>query len=331
MTWENGMGLQVTFNNKCDAARVNDEQNYTRSHPCAAAHWISMKQCSGCRISGRKRLFISSVLIAFAIHMPSLAASPDEAVVTICKDGSVLLDGTKVPLDKLSESLARKGFGPGSKVMLKSDSAASYQQTNAVLDALNKPERNLTFTVSEQDNQNAGSSPTPAPKAEPWPSGVLAITNETKSLGDKTLYVLDGTETPVFHLRNDTGLPVVFLAAAGESSSGKAVIHGDYVLVDAPKKGEPATLISWRERELVFPNEKPLQAFTYMARPGEEVDLVVGMTALSDLKNPKSARRPLSKGTYRVFLDVFTVEDVKSAPQKGIPPVPLVYCQFEIK
>jgi len=140
---------------------------------------------------------------------------------------------------------------------------------------------------------------------------------------ERVLTVAPGQNATV-HLRNDTGEPVVFQALAGDCASGRAVLHTEQVLVYPTQPNSSARLVSWLQRSLVFYTETPLPFLLYIAKPNDEFDVAIALSALRDTKDPKSPRIPLSKGTYRVLLDLYKADDFGSASQRGLPPEPLL-------
>ena len=285
-----------------------------------------------------KRAFLPAGIFWFFFSLCiSLWAEEKEAIVRIRKDGSVLCNGVFVPVKQLSDTLTKQGFGAGSRVLLISDPDASYSAGVAVLDVLKKPERDIAFAVND-DETDATKQKDSKPEhqqqmvnAGSLPKAVVGVDGKSGVFGDGKIYTLGVGETPVLHLQNDTGVPIVFITSNGDSTSGKALIKAEYILVDPLKKNDFNILVGFREMGLVFPGQIARSSFSYFAKPDEKFDVTIALSKLSHPKDPKSPREPLSPGRYRFWLELYKLKDIAMMAKSGLPSEPLVEIQVEIK
>jgi hypothetical protein len=150
------------------------------------------------------------------------------------------------------------------------------------------------------------------------------IAVEAKRLESERVLETTTGSAITLHLRNDTAGAVVFQAIGGDCTSGKAVLRAEHVLVVPPEPNAVTPLVSWLGRSLVFHKEPSMPFMMYIAKPGDEFDVVISLSALRDAKDAKSPRGTLAKGRYRAFLDLYKAEDWASAPKRGLFPEPLL-------
>ena len=171
----------------------------------------------------------------------------------------------------------------------------------------------------------------PAHALEPSAATAHGIAVERKHPESERTLTLTNENVIILHLRNDTEGIVIFQAVAGDCTSGKAVVRSEHVLVDPLKQDAVTPLVSWLMRGFVFHREGLGPVMVYVAKPGDEFDVVIELTALRDAKDPKSPRRPLMKGTYRVSLDLYRAEDMAKMPETGMPAEPLLTYVIQVK
>src|ERR1043166_4826820 len=129
-------------------------------------------------------------------------------------------------------------------------------------------------------------------------TAVRGIAAEGKRPESERVLSASTGDTITLHLRNDMDGAVAFQALAGDCTSGKAVLRSEQVLVDPPKSKGITPLASWLLLAFVFRGEAVSPFIFYIAKPGDEFDVVITLTALRDPKDPKSPRVPLTKGSY---------------------------------
>ncbi|MBK1884534.1 hypothetical protein JIN85_19110 [Luteolibacter pohnpeiensis] len=144
----------------------------------------------------------------------------------------------------------------------------------------------------------------PARADEPS-NAVRGIAAEGK-LPEKERYIsVSKGETITLHLRNDTDGVVLFQALAGDCTSGKAILRSEQVLFDSKTKKGPIWLASWLRRAVVIHTEPIGPSIAYISKPGDEFDVAITLTALSNPKDMESPRIPLAEGIYQVQLDLY--------------------------
>ncbi len=273
------------------------------------------------------------LLILFMAGIAHSAPPEKSAELTIQSDGSVLFEKKTVPLAQLSDTLTEAGFGKDSSVFLRVNAGVTYVREKAVIAALgSEPSRKITLSV-EQDKTTKTEKPEipkiriPTSPPVPFPVNTIGIKARGTDMEEQRYFFMAEGTSPTLHLRNDSGQPALARVPAGDASGARTVLRASYLLTDEIAKDAPVTLTNSLQINWVFPELRPQACLGYVAAPGDEFDLTLEFAALSNPKDPKSERKPLPKGNYRVFLEIVDVQD---AGNSGVA-TPLFSFQLKVQ
>lgn len=297
-------------------------------------------------------LVLESAAMVLLPSAEQVSAAPIENVLCIRSDGSITFRGNTVSIEGIPAALDKAGLEKTSFLLIRSSSDVSYTQTKLVLDAIAKRVANVAFEVDddsgtevvkrpESDSDDGGGIEAARKTAHALPASALSLTAEMKRSREERALLVETGYLVCLRFKNDLPEHVVVQGTWGDCTGELSVIGAEQVdfgglqLVDVPPKNEkkpnppaaqrkakPVPLTSWLMSQFASKSKEFPKRLVYYAMPGEEFELKIALSRISG--DPKAARTALPAGVYRLFLDLYSEDEVKRKGGSGLGPSPLL-------